>query len=92
VAIGDVGEAFKQGVYPIDGNGAVMGCVGYAYNGGVFPEYACDSDWQGGAQGHLAEYAGEFCLGGRLDGTWAWTDGANCSYRGETYSWGFALR
>ena len=55
-------------------------------------EYACDNDSYGGAQGQLADYAGEYCDGGRLDWTWAWSDGVTCSYRGQDYTWGFALR
>jgi hypothetical protein len=90
MVIGTAGTAFKQGTY--GPAGIMMGCVRYNYSGGVSVEYACDSDAQRGAQGHLADYAGEYCWGGRLDHTWAWSDGATCSYRGELYSWGFAIR
>ncbi len=92
LAIGEAGSAFKQGHYFSHDDTRTMGCVNYAYNGGVFEEYACDNDWTGGAQGQLADYAGEYCEGARLDWTWAWSDGVTCSYRGESYSWGFALR
>ncbi|RKG57605.1 DUF4114 domain-containing protein [Corallococcus sp. AB011P] len=89
---GGAGTAFKQGVYGPAGSQIMMGCVNYSYYGGVYPEYACDSDSQGGAQGHLADYAGEYCAGARLDYTWAWSDGATCKYRGVPYTWGFAVR
>ncbi len=92
VAVGEVGAAFKHGDYANSATGIVMGCVGYAYNNGVWPSYACDNDWDGGQRGHLADYAGEFCEGGRLDGTWAWTDGETCEARGQDYTWGYALR
>ena len=92
LAVGDAGDAFKLGTYASSANGTLMGCVGYSYQGEVHPEYACDSDGYGGAQGHLADYAGEYCAGGRLDGSWAWTDGVSCVYRGVDYDWGFAIR
>jgi LruC domain-containing protein len=88
-AIGGAGTAFKHGTY---GSPVLMGCVNYAYNAGVYPEYACDNDGQRGQQGHIAGYAGEFCSGGRLDGTWAWTDGVSCSLRGVDYVWGYGVR
>lgn len=89
IAYGAAGTSFKLGTY---GGGAVMGCVNYSYSGGVYPQYACDSDGQRTAQGHLAQYAGEYCAGGRLDGTWAWSDGQSCTLRGQNYSWGIAIR
>ncbi|AKQ64615.1 hypothetical protein A176_001527 [Myxococcus hansupus] len=33
-----------------------------------------------------------YCPGGRLDRTWAWSDGVTCRYRGTPYDWGFAIR
>ena len=81
-------EAMLMGI----SGGAVMGCVNYSYSGGIYPQYACDSDGQRSAQGHLAQYAGEYCQGARLDGTWAWSDGQTCSLRGQNYIWGIAVR
>jgi hypothetical protein len=92
MSIGPVGAAFKQGVYGPSSSLIMMGCIDYSYNGTISPQYACDSDWQTGPKGHLADYAGEFCSGGRLDYTWAWSDGSTCSYRGVAYTWGFAIR
>ncbi len=89
IALGSNGNAFKLGTY---GGGAVMGCVDYSYSGGNIVNYACDSDGQRSARGHFAQYAGEYCSGGRLDGTWAWTNGNTCSLRGQNYIWGIAIR
>ncbi len=90
MAIGTAGNAFKQGTY---GPGRIMmGCVRYGYLGTVSVEYGCDNDSGRGAQGHLADYAGEYCAGGRLDNTWAWSNGSTCHYRGQPYLWGFAIR
>ncbi|AKF85738.1 hypothetical protein MFUL124B02_15325 [Myxococcus fulvus 124B02] len=94
MALGTNGTAFKQGTYGPPASQIMMGCVGYGYPaaGGVTPEFACDNDNVGGARGHLADYAGEYCAGGRLDYTWAWSNGSTCSYRGTPYTWGFAIR
>ncbi|MCY1074945.1 kelch repeat-containing protein [Archangium lansingense] len=92
MSIGDVGTAFKQGTYGPSGSLIMMGCIDYSYRGGVYPEYACDSDGERSAKGHLADYAGEYCAGARLDHTWAWSDGTTCRYRGVLYTWGFAIR
>jgi len=93
MAIGPLGKTFKQGTYGPPGSLYMMGCVDYDYGGGSFPEYACDNDnGRNGIKGHLTDYAGEACAGGRLDGTWAWTDGTDCKYRGQMYTWGFAIR
>jgi hypothetical protein len=89
-AIGTNGNAFKHGFY---GPGQIMmGCVNYQYGGGNVSAYACDSDGQASAQGHLADYAGEYCSGGRLDYTWAWSDASTCVLRGQPYTWGYAIR
>jgi large repetitive protein len=88
IAYGSVGNAFKLGYY---GGSTAMGCVDYWY-GGMYVQYACDSDGSGGAKGHLASYAGEYCSGGRLDGTWAWSNGSTCSMRGVNYTWGIGIR
>ncbi|RYZ40106.1 MAG: DUF4114 domain-containing protein [Myxococcaceae bacterium] len=92
MALGGAGTAFKQGVYGPADSQIMMGCVNYSYYGGVYTEYACDNDNQRGARGHLADYAGEYCAGARLDYTWAWSDGTTCKYRGVPYTWGFAIR
>ena len=92
IAFGPVGDAFKHGTYGPSSSLIMMGCVGYSYSGGIYPQYACDTDSQGGARGHLADYAGEYCVGARLDYTWAWSDGSTCSYRGLPYTWGYAIR
>ena len=90
IAYGQAGTAFKLGTY---GSGVMMGCVDYIYySSGLYTEYACDSDSAPGAKGHLAGYAGEYCSGGRLDGTWAWANGSTCSLRGQNYTWGFGIR
>jgi hypothetical protein len=91
-AFGTPGTAFKHGTYGPSSSQIMMGCVDYSYNGGVNPQFACDSDWQQGAKGHLADYAGEYCAGARLDFTWAWSNGSTCSFRGELYTWGYAIR
>jgi len=92
IAIGDAGDAFKHGAYGPSDSQIMMACVDYSYAGNVYPQYACDTDSYGTARGHLADYAGEYCSGGRLDYTWAWSDGTSCFYRGEAYEWGFAIR
>jgi hypothetical protein len=91
-AIGPAGTAFKQGTYGPSSSLITMACVDYSYSGAVDAQYACDNDGQRGQKGHIADYAGEFCTGGRLDGTWAWTDGSTCLYRSVAYTWGIALR
>lgn len=88
---GEPGKAFKEGTYGPSTSLIMMGCVDYAYNGGAQVQWACDSDWQSGVKGHLADYAGEFC-GARLDYTWAWSDGSSCYYRSEMYVWGLGVR
>jgi WD40 repeat protein len=92
MTLGTAGNAFKQGTYGPSNSLIMMGCIDYSYNGGTQNQFACDSDWQSGPKGHLADYAGEFCAGGRLDHTWAWSNGKTCSYRGVPYTWGFAIR
>jgi LruC domain-containing protein len=89
IAVGPAGKAFKHGYY---GPSAAMGCVNYSYGGGVYAAYACDSDGQRSAQGHLTAYAGEYCAGGRLDNTWAWSNATTCSMRGQQYVWGYGIR
>ena len=79
MSIGDFPEQFRQGQY--GGGDYMMVCVDYRYSSMVL-DYACDNDSYGGQRGHIAAYAGEFC-GPRLDGTWAWTDGGTCRFRGE---------
>jgi hypothetical protein len=81
-------QQFRQGQY---GPSATMDCVDYSYGSDTLA-YACDNDGGRGQKGHIAAYAGEFCSGGRLDNTWAWTDGSTCSYRGQAYTWGIAIR
>lgn len=84
------GAYFSQGVY---GPSAMSACVDYRYSGDPgTPVYACDNDSQGGQRGHLTGYAGEYCAGGRLDNTWAWSNGSTCAYRGQQYVWGIAIR
>jgi hypothetical protein len=92
MAIGSAGTAFKQGAYGPSASLIMMGCVDYSYMGGVHPEFGCDNDSFAGAKGHIADFAGEYCSGGRLDNTWAWTDGTTCKYRGLAYTWGFGIR
>ena len=92
MSFGPVGDAFKHGTYGPSGSQIVMGCVDYAYGGQVQEQWACDNDSQGGARGHLADYAGEYCVGARLDYTWAWSDGTTCDHRGVPYTWGYAIR
>ena len=94
MAIGTAGTAFKQGVY--GPKKIMMGCVDYKYSGSSLNvAWACDSDSVKSAKGHFADYAGEYCPGGRLDTSkkwWAWTDGTQCKYLGTMYTWGFAIR
>jgi hypothetical protein len=80
--------AFHQGVYGDASSLIMMGCV----DGPGDNPFACDNDNGGGAKGHVSDYAGEYCVGGRLDGTWAWTDGLVCLLRGVPYTWGIAVR
>ncbi len=93
IAIGPPKKAFKHGTY---GPAKItMGCVDYVYQSKADPAYACDSDWTKGAKGHIADYAGEYCPGGRLDISkkwWAWTDGKTCQHLGTMYTWGYAIR
>ena len=92
LSIGTNGNAFKHGSYGPSNSLIMMGCVNYQYGAGNVTAYACDSDGQSNAQGHLADYAGEYCSGGRLDYTWAWSNGSTCSSRGQQYTWGYAIR
>ena len=93
IAFGPVGDAFKHGTYGPASSLIMMGCVGYQYySSGLYPQYACDSDSVASARGHLADYAGEYCVGARLDYTWAWSDGSTCYHRGVPYTWGYAIR
>ncbi|HND34249.1 MAG TPA: hypothetical protein PLA94_29810, partial [Myxococcota bacterium] len=92
ITIGPLGSAFKHGTYGPSNSRIVMGCVDYNYSGGNNNSWACDSDNQRSAKGHLADYAGEYCAGARLDYTWAWSNGSTCSQRGVAYSWGYAIR
>ncbi|HNH49073.1 MAG TPA: hypothetical protein PKY30_18655, partial [Myxococcota bacterium] len=92
ITIGSLGSAFKHGTYGPSNSRIVMGCVDYNYSGGNNNSWACDSDNQRSAKGHLADYAGEYCAGARLDYTWAWSNGSTCSQRGVAYSWGYAIR
>jgi len=86
--VGASAPAYRQGTY---GGTTVMGCVNYSYSDMSGP-WACDNDSGKGQMGHIADYAGEYCSGGRLDTTWAWTDGDTCSLRGVAYIWGIAIR
>ncbi len=87
--IGASTDAFVQGWY---GPGTLtMACVNFNATYGA-PAYGCDNDWAGGQQGHVTDYAGEFCSGGRLDSSWAWSTGTGCLYRGDAYTWSWALR
>ena len=90
-SLGTNGNAFKHGSYGPSNSLIMMGCVNYLYNSNIV-DYACDSDSTASAQGHLADYAGEYCSGGRLDYTWAWSNGSSCSYRGQMYTWGYGIR
>lgn len=90
-AIGEPSVAFAHGTYGPSDSQLMMACVDYAYAGAIVLAYACDTDSGGGARGHITDYAGEYC-GARLDYTWAWTDGATCSYTGTPYTWGYAVR
>ena len=92
ITIGTAGNAFRHGTYGPSNSRIVMGCVDYNYSGGINNNWACDSDSQRSAKGHLADYAGEYCTGARLDYTWAWSNGSTCSQRGVAYSWGYAIR
>lgn len=88
------GLAFRTGAYEsyvYGGNGTRMACVDYTSVSNPV-NWSCDNDWVGGQRGHLADFAGEFCPGGRLDGTWAWSLGGTCTHRGVPYDWGFGLR
>jgi hypothetical protein len=91
LSIGSNGNAFKHGSYGPSNSLIMMGCVNYLYNSNVV-QFACDSDSTASAQGHLADYAGEYCSGGRLDYTWAWSNGSSCSHRGQMYTWGYGIR
>ncbi len=92
LTLGTNGNAFKHGTYGPSSSLIMMGCVGYGYSGGLNNTYACDNDDGPSVRGHLADYAGERCAGGRLDGTWAWGTGSSCLYRGTPYTWGYAVR
>lgn len=87
--IGASTDAFVQGWY--GPGGYTMACVNFNATYGA-PAYGCDNDWAGGQQGHVTDYAGEFCSGGRLDSTWAWSTGSGCLYRGVSYTWSWAIR
>ena len=90
---GVAGNAFQHGGQAPRGvERTMMACVGYNYSGTANRYMACDSDHHASGRGHIADDAGEYCEGGRLDGTWAWTDGATCRLRGVPYVWGYAIR
>jgi len=89
VSFGADERYFVQGTY---GGTSTMACVDFQYDvteSGCCP---CDNDSRGGQKGHLADWAGEFCPGRRLDGTWAWSTGDTCHGRGVDYVWGVAIR
>ena len=92
LTVGTSGTAFKHGTYGPSSSQIVMGCVDYLYGSGTYNQFACDSDGTRSAKGHLADYAGEYCSGGRLDYTWAWSNGSTCTSRGTAYTWGYAIR
>jgi len=94
-ALGEAGRSFVQGSYGPSDSLVMMGCVRYAYDGTIFSEWACVTDWQSGgtARGHIADYAVQNnCNPAPAGARWAWANDASCRYAGELYTWGIAVR
>jgi hypothetical protein len=94
-ALGEAGRSFVQGTYGPSDSLVMMGCVRYAYDGTVYAEWACVTDWRSGgmARGHIADYAVEYnCNPIPMGARWAWADDASCRYAGEPYTWGIGVR
>ena len=95
ISIGPALKGSRHGTYGPATSGITMGCVDNIFNSTTNTTWSCDSDWQMGPKGHIADFAGEYCPGGRLDISnkwWAWTDGAACKHLGTPHTWGFAIR
>ncbi len=94
-AFGEAGRSFVQGSYGPSDSLVMMGCVRYAYDGTVYAEWACVTDWQSGgmARGHIADYAVQNnCNPAPAGARWAWANDASCRYAGEPYTWGLGVR
>ena len=95
ISIGPATKAFRHGTYGPSSSLITMGCVNHIFNSTTNTAWSCDSDSKKGPRGHIADYAGEYCPGGRLDLSkkwWTWTDGTTCLHLGTPYTWGFAIR
>jgi hypothetical protein len=97
-ALGEAGRSFNQGSYGPSTASIMQGCVSYNYDGTLFNEWACVTDWTvgGTAKGHIADYA----LDTNCNPTpaydparpWAWANNSSCSYVGVDYLWGIGIR
>jgi hypothetical protein len=97
-ALGEPGRSFNQGSYGPSVNSIMQGCVSYNYDGTLFNEWACVTDWMvgGTAKGHIADYA----LDTNCDPLpaydparpWAWANNKSCNYVGQDYIWGIGVR
>ncbi|WNG24419.1 DUF4114 domain-containing protein [Cystobacter fuscus] len=100
-ALGEAGHSFNQGRYGPDSptyTPITQGCVGYNYDGSVFADWACVTDYSvgGTAKGHIADYALDYnCNPAPAYDpfrAWAWANDSSCNLVGQDYLWGVAVR
>jgi hypothetical protein len=100
-ALGEAGHSFNQGRYGPDSptyTPITQGCVGYNYDGSIFADWACVTDYSvgGTAKGHIADYALDYnCNPAPAYDplrAWAWANDSSCSLVGQDYLWGAAVR
>jgi len=97
-ALGEPGRSFNQGSYGPSTASIMQGCVSYNYDGTLFSEWACVTDWMSGgtAKGHIADFALDTnCNPTPAYNTsrpWAWANNGSCSYVGVDYLWGIGVR
>jgi hypothetical protein len=97
-ALGDPGRSFNQGSYGPSTASIMQGCVSYNYDGTLFNEWACVTDWMSGgtAKGHIADFALDTNCNPTpaytLARPWAWANNSSCSYVGVDYIWGIGVR
>ncbi|HEX5752974.1 MAG TPA: DUF4114 domain-containing protein [Archangium sp.] len=102
-ALGEPGRSFNQGSYGPSNSNITQACVGYNYDGSLFAEWACVTDWTvgGTARGHIADYAIEYNCNPSpayedpnydWNRPWAWANNTTCTHVGEDYLWGIGVR
>lgn len=102
-ALGEPGRSFNQGAFGPSDSLITQGCVGYNYDGNLFADWACVTDWTlgGTAKGHIADYAMEYNCDPSpawydpdydWSRPWAWANNTDCKYVGKDYLWGIGVR